>query len=388
MKKLFLLTLAAAVLSFAGCQKNEFEDPNNANEGGSTFELIAEIVHTKTTLDGLAVEWEDGDIIYMVTKDEEWGAAYSSENNNLTTIAEFVYADGKFTTESTISSGEHTFNAMYTRGDQKTWHRGAGSSHSLLGTQTQDCTNPTAHIKENDALVGTFTATIPMAEPASVTMSHLYTMMQVDVKNNTGNALEITKFEMTAADADLAGVFNVTAFDTPAISTKSGASSTITVNVTGGNVAAGEFLPVYFVMAPLSNYSGDVTFKVTDASGNTYTKTVTLASITFAAGEYNTTPYTISTADEVEPEPAIVTWDLTAAEHASASETKVSWTSDYVNMTLSKNTSQTKANNYLGGTNAHTRVKCYYQDRDCFYYIHICRILGRCNMVRWCYSIF
>ena len=206
MKKLFLLTLAAAVLSFAGCQKNEFEDPNNANEDGSTFELVAEIAQTKTTLDGLTVEWEEGDIIYMVTKDEEWGAAYSSENNNLTTIAEFVYADGKFTTESTISSDEHTFNAMYTRGDQKTWHRGAGSSHSLLATQTQDCTNPTAHIKENDALVGTFTATIPMAEPASVTMSHLYTMMQVDVKNDTGAEINITKFEMKVPGADIAGV--------------------------------------------------------------------------------------------------------------------------------------------------------------------------------------
>ena len=302
MKKLFLLTLAAAVLSFAGCQKNEFEDPNNANEGGSTFELVAEIAQTKTTLDGLTVEWEEGDIIYMVTSDGTWGAPYA-DDKDAETIAEFVYADGKFSTGSEIAAGEYTFKAMYAAASQKSYHRGASSTHKLVATQAQDCANPTAHIKDNDALVGTFAATAPMAEPAKVAMNHLYTMMQVDVKNNTGNALEITKFEMTAADADLAGIFNVTAFDTPAISTKSGASSTITVNVTGGNVAAGDFLPVYFVMAPLSNYSGDVTFKVTDASENTYSKTVTLSGITFAAGEYNTTPYTISTADEVEPEP-------------------------------------------------------------------------------------
>ena len=302
MKKLFLLTLAAAVLSFAGCQKNEFEDPNNANEDGSTFELVAEIAQTKTTLDGLTVEWEEGDIIYMVTSDGTWGAPYA-DDKDAETIAEFTYADGKFTSDATITDGDYTFKGMYARADQKSFHRGASTSHKLRDTQAQDCANPTAHIKDNDALVGTFAATAPMAEPAKVAMNHLYTMMQVDVKNNTGNALEITKFEMTAADADLAGIFNVTAFDTPAISTKSGASSTITVNVTGGNVAAGDFLPVYFVMAPLSNYSGDVTFKVTDASENTYSKTVTLSGITFAAGEYNTTPYTISTADEVEPEP-------------------------------------------------------------------------------------
>lgn len=212
MKKLFLLMgMAAAMFSFAGCQKNEIDDPNIKAEG-STFELIAEIDQdeTKTTLTGRKVEWEEGDVIYVVTEDEEWGAAYEDEDNtNLNTIAEFVYGDGKFTTEASISADNHVFNAMYTRADQKTWHRGAGSSHSLSATQFQDCTNPTAHIKENDALVGTFTATIPMTEAAQVTMSHIYTMMQVDVTNNTGAEIEVTKFEMTAAGADIAGVFNV-----------------------------------------------------------------------------------------------------------------------------------------------------------------------------------
>ena len=350
--------LAAAAFSFTGCQKNEMKDADNDFKGTSTFELVADIAQTKTTLDpDYAVDWEEGDVIYMVTKDEEWGAAYSSDNNNITTIAEFVYADGKFVTESTISGGEHTFYAMYSRADQKTWHRGAGSSHSLLSTQSQDCSAPTAHIKLNDALVGTFTATTPMTEPAKVDMHHLYTLMQVNVKNSTGAEIEVIKFEMTAAGADLAGVFNVESFETPSISTKSGASSTITVNVANGTVKAGESLPVYFVMAPLADYSGDVTFKVTDASGNTYTKTVTLKNnMTFAAGMYNTTPYTISSADVVEPEPANVTWDLTQASHSSATEDKVTWTSDYVNLSLEKGESSSAANNYLGGTNGHTRV--------------------------------
>lgn len=359
MKKLLaLMGLAAATFSFTGCQKNEMKDADNALKGTSTFELVADIAQTKTTLapDTYAVDWEEGDVIYMVTKDEEWGAAYSSDNNNITTIAEFVYADGKFVTESTISGGEHTFYAMYSRADQKTWHRGAGSSHSLLSTQSQDCSAPTAHIKLNDALVGTFTATTPMTEPAKVDMHHLYTLMQVNVKNGTGADIVVTKFEMTAADADLAGVFNVESFETPSISTKSGASSTITVNVANGAVKAGELLPVYFIMAPLSNYSGDVTFKVTDASGNTYTKTVTLSNMTFEAGKYNTTPYTISSADVVEPEPANVTWDLTQASYSSANTDKVTWTSDYVNLSLEKGESSSAANNYLGGTNDHTRV--------------------------------
>lgn len=294
--------MAAAMIPFAGCQKNEIDGGNYIVSEGSTFELVADIAQTKTTLDGLSVEWEEGDVVYLVTSCGTWGKPYAEDNSGAS-IADFVYADGKFTTESTIADSDdpYTFKAMYAAASQRSYHRGASSTHKLSATQNQDCSKPTAHIKENDALVGTFTATTPMTEAAKVTMSHLYTMMQVNVKNSTGAAIEVKKFEMTAADADLAAVFNVTAFDTPAITTKSGASSTITVNVTGGNLADGGSLPVYFVMAPLAAYSGDVTFKVTDTKGNTYTKTAKMNSISFNAGEYNTTSYTISVADVVEP---------------------------------------------------------------------------------------
>lgn len=305
MKKVFLFALATAVMSFAGCQEKEQEAPVNPNEGGSTFEFVADIAQTKTTLDvanGYKVDWEESDVVYMVTDDGTWGKPYN-DDKTAATIAEFKYADGKFTSEATIADGEYTFKGMYASASQKSYHRGASSTHKLEATQTQDCANPTAHIKANDALVGTFTATVPMTEMAKMNMSHLYTLMQVNIKNATGAAVEIAKFEMTAAGANLAGVFNVTAFDTPAITKKQNESSTITVNLTGGSVENNASLPVYFVMAPLSNYAGDVTFKVTDSEGKTYTKTVTMNGISFEAGKYNTTPYTIKEADVVEPEP-------------------------------------------------------------------------------------
>lgn len=355
MKKLLaLMGLAVAAFSFTGCQKNEMKDADNDFKGTSTFELVADIAQTKTTLDPdtYAVDWEEDDVIYMVTSDGTWGAPYA-DDKDAKTIAEFKYADGKFATTSTIGNGTYIFKAMYAREDQKSYHRGTSTTHKLEAVQVQDCSDPTAHIKANDALVGTFEAEVPMAEPANITMAHLYTLMQVNVKNGTEADIVVTKFEMTAAGADLAGVFNVESFETPSISTKSGASSTITVNVANGAVKAGELLPVYFIMAPLSNYSGDVTFKVTDASGNTYTKTVALSNETFAAGKYNTTPYTIKDADVIAPN---VTWDLTQASHSSAAEDKVTWTSDYVNLSLEQGESTSPANNYLGGTNDHTRV--------------------------------
>ena len=304
------------MVSFAGCQKNEMNSVDDIKGKASSFELVADIAQTKTTLDGMTVEWEEGDIIYMVTSDETWGKPYADDNAG-TTIADFVYADGKFTTEATIADSDepYTFKALYTAESQRSYHRGASSTHKLQDTQTQDCSKPTAHIKDNDALVGTFEATTPMSQPAKVTMAHLYTMMEVMVKNNTEAAMEITKFEMTAAGADLAAVFNITSFgETPTITTKSGQSSTITVNVTGGSVEKGASLPVYFVMAPIADYSGDITFKVTDSDANTYTKTVKMNGISFEAGKYNTTPYTVTAADEVITEDYSGEWLITGEE--------------------------------------------------------------------------
>ena len=352
MKKVFLFALATAVMSFAGCQEKEQEAPVNPNEGGSTFEFVADIAQTKTTLDvanGYKVDWEEGDLVYMVTSDGAWGKPYS-EDKDAVTIAEFKYADGKFTSEATIADGEYIFKGMYAAVSQKSYHRGASSTHKLEATQAQNCANPTAHIKANDALVGTFTATVPMAEMAKMNMSHLYTLMQVNVKNATGAAIEVTKFEMTAEGADLAAIFNVTAFDTPAITTKQNESSTITVNVTGGSVQNNASLPVYFVMAPLANYAGDVTFKVTDSEGKTYTKTVTMNGISFEAGKYNTTPYTIKKADVVEPEPegvktATISFASTA-QRTSYSTSEQIWENEGVVFTNSKGSSTSNVGNY------------------------------------------
>lgn len=304
----------ASVALFAGCQKNEIKEVS-VEENASTFELVADIAQTKTTLDGRVVEWEEGDIIYMVTSDGTWGVPYAVDKLT-TSIAEFTYAGGKFSTPATIADGSYTFNAIYSNGDQMSYHRSDKTTNQLSATQNQNCANPTAHIKKYDALVGTIEASVPMNEPAKLTMSHLYTMMQVNIVNNTDAEITVSKFEMTVADADLAGVFTVTSFATPAITAKEDEADTetITVNVTGGTVAKDATLPVYFVMAPLSDYSGNVTFKVTDSEEKTYTKTIGLSNITFEAGKYNTTPYAISEADEVDEVDYSGSWLITGTD--------------------------------------------------------------------------
>ena len=293
MKRIFTTLVSLATLvGFVSCQKTE--QTLSQNTEGSRFTLSADIQQTKTTINGLEVNWEEGDILYLVTTDETWGKPYS-EDNTASSIAEYTYSAGTFASEATIADGTYTFYALYGSASQKSYHRGASTTYKLESTQSQDCSNPTGHLKLNDALAGTFNATVPMAEPASVSMSHIFAIMRVDVKNATGADVELKSFEMSAVGATLAGVFSVNFANSPIdITEKSNQSSSIKVNLTNGAVASGESLPVYFVMAPLANYSGDVTFTVTDVNEVKYTKTVALSNISFEAGSLNSTPYTIS----------------------------------------------------------------------------------------------
>ena len=306
MKKLFIL-LSATLLSFAlaSCQK-EMETPEvsiaepNIENSVIPFELNASIAETRTTLNTstYAVSWEDSDVLYAVTTDAAWGDGTSSSDASGDNIATFTYSNGKFTTDKVIAAGAHTFNFIYEGSSQKKYHRATGTTHQLSATQDVDAENPAQNLKANDALVGQITKTIP-ASLTDITMSHIYTLMKVTLKNKLGAAVTATKFEIQIEDEDIAGIFDV-AFDTPGVSLKSGGKDKITVNITNGAIAADGSIDVYFVMAPVTDFTGNVTFTVTDSNSNTYTKTNAVSDLTFAAGTYNTASYTLKTADPIE----------------------------------------------------------------------------------------
>ena len=308
MKKYSILLSAAFVIfALASCQKTvegdiQEEKPFITQEGSIPFELVANIPDasskTKTTLNPStwAVNWEDGDIIYAVTADEEWGQPYSSDKSGAT-IAEFTYSSvsGSFTTEKTISDGDHTFNFLYTNGTQKSYHRGASTTFQLAGTQDCDASDPTANLKNYDVMAAQVAATTPTTF-VDVNMSHLFTLMKVTIKNSTGASVTATKFEMTVASGTyLNAVETVTFGATPSVVRKSGGSNSIFVNIANGTIANGTTKDIYFVIAPLTSYTGDITFTVTDSNDNVYSRTNTISSaLTLAAGTYNTATHTLS----------------------------------------------------------------------------------------------
>ena len=303
MKKYFII-LSAAVVSFAlvSCQKEVDNHEESTIENGVEelgvipFDLNANIAETKTTLNTstYAVTWQDSDVLYAVTTDAEWGAGDKDTDASGDNIATFTYDGGIFTTDKVISEGSHTFNFIYEGSGQKKYHRAAGSTHQLYATQSVDAANPAQNLKANDALVGQITKTIP-ATLADITLSHIYTLMKVTIKNKLGADVTATKFEIQIDGEDIAGVFNV-AFNTPGISLKSGGTDKITVNITNGSISNNGSIDIYFVMAPVTDFTGDVTFTVTDSESKTYSKTNSVSDLTFAAGTYNTANFSLKPA--------------------------------------------------------------------------------------------
>jgi len=137
--------------------------------------------------------------------------------------------------------------------------------------------------------------------------------------------------------------------DKTELSLQAGATETLTATVTGSTES------VIWSSSATGVASVDDTGKVTAVAAGE-------ATITAAIGDVKATCAVTVTAATTPEEPGIggealsYTWDLSTNSYSAASTDQVTWSSTDVNMVLTKESSSTNANNYLGGTNTHTRV--------------------------------
>lgn len=295
-----LLSAVVAIAALVSCNKEIAEPVKIESEGNVPFVLKADIPQTKLAVaEDLSLNWENGDIIYAVTEDGEWGVEYNNDNAG-ETIADFVFDGTDFTTEKTISDGEHTFNFLYGSAGQRSYHRSASTTYKIPNTQVQDCSAPAAHIKEYYPLAGKASVTTP-ATDITAHMAQLATIVMVSLKNKSEKSINIEKFTLAMSGAKISGVFTVD-FSTLAFAVNEDNTygDAVTLDLTNCTVAAGAVLPVFVVLAPVADFSGDVTFIAVDSEGLVYEKTNAVSALTFEAGTYNTANFSLK--DGVKPD--------------------------------------------------------------------------------------
>lgn len=353
MKRQFITwgMMLAAAFTLTNCAK-EIEDPNQQPEKqGYPFEIVASTVDTKTVNDGMATKWEAEDqinLFHAVCDGEDY------KNNGAFEVKETE--SGSFTgelCEALNPEEEYDWYAFYPYKSQIASPKNeAGWAYigNRNGITQAGGYGKTAHLASSNCPLYGVAKAVPAADTPSIEMQHLSSVVAINVTNMTDESLTVTSATFTANEP-IVGSFYIDFSGVPTYipSEEQYVSNAATVNVTGGTALGnGESGVLYLVVKPFTAAKDSKLY----LSVNGYEKELTMPQdVTFTAGKIKTLNFKY----DKTPTPH-VTWDLTQDSYSSAAADKVTWTSDYVNLSLEQGESTSPANNYLGGANAHTRV--------------------------------
>ena len=348
--------MLAATFTLTNCAQ-EIDNPNDVPSAGTPFEIVATSAETKTVNDGLNTKWVADDQINIFHAVAETNAYVA---DGAFTVAEDDVATGRFTgTLSAALESDKVYDwyALYPYSEHVTTPGEHDEGYTYIGHSkglNQSGYDSMASLKGSVCPLYGIATAVPEGTKPSMTMNHISSIVAINVTNATEEALTVSTASLTAEE-DIVGSYFIDITKSPVVCTPSGANyvnNTATVNVSGGTeLAQGESAILYLAIKPFTAATGEKLV----ISVNGYSKELTMTKdVTFTAGKIKTLNFSY---DKVaEPEGTNVTWDLTKADHDSAEASEVVWKSDFVTMTLIQNSSSTAANNYLGGTNAHTRV--------------------------------
>lgn len=343
--------MLVAAFTLTNCAK-EIENPNQQPEQqGYPFEIVASTVDTKTVNDGMATKWVAEDkinLFHAVCDDTDY------KNNGAFTVKDVE--SGNFAgnlCEELDPQEEYDWYAFYPYKSQIASPKNeAGWAYigNRNGITQAGGYGKTAHLASSNCPLYGVAKAVPAADTPSIEMWHLSSVVAINVINMTDEPLTVTSATLTANEP-IVGSFYIDFSSTPTYtaSEEQYVSNAATVNVTGGAALGnGESGVLYLVVKPFTAAKDSKLY----LSVNGYEKELTMPQdVTFTAGKIKTLNFKYDKA----PTPH-VTWDLTQDSYSSAAADKVTWTSDYVNLSLEQGESSSSANNYLGGANAHTRV--------------------------------
>ncbi|MEE0340337.1 MAG: hypothetical protein UD286_03315 [Bacteroidales bacterium] len=294
MKKLslFLGMALAASLSLTNCTE-KIEGPiAPATPAGIPFEISADI-STKTTNDGLATQWAEGDAINLFHA--EAGKTDYVSDNDFTLDATRV---GVFTgnlSSALAPSTSYDWYAIYPYNQalETPANNATTAKYFYVGGRSdtpavQNGNNSTSHLVERYAPLWGKAANVPSNEQPSMMMQHLASVVKVKVTNTTEKPLTVNSVAFTSTEP-IVGQFYIDVTGTAVEYTTGDGlfnSSTASLTVKGATPLAKGESAVYYIPIKPHTVAAGKTLKI---SVNGYEKPLTLPTdVTFTAGSIKT----------------------------------------------------------------------------------------------------
>lgn len=295
MKKLslFIGMALAASLSLTNCTE-KIEGPiAPATPAGIPFEISADI-STKTTNNGLATQWAEGDAINLFHA-EAGTAGYVSDNDFILDANRDGVFTGNLAGGGLNASRSYDWYAIYPYNKNVTTPAATNKGYIFLG---QTATQGFRTIQEGNDLKSHLCGTaLPLYGVAkgvasdvkpSVAMKNLASVVAVKVKNTTTEPLVVKSVSFTSTE-DIVGGYFVNFTGENVVYTGSGndfVSSTASLTVNNGEAIAANAEATFYIPIKPHTAALGKTLKI---SVNGYEKPLTLPKdVTFTAGSIKT----------------------------------------------------------------------------------------------------
>lgn len=348
-KQIFALGLMlAATFTLTNCAK-EMDSITPENEGVA-FEIVASTPQVKTVNDGMKTTWKANDAINLFHAVTD-GTSYVNDNSFKITADNL--AAGKFTgnlTGSLDPQKEYDWYAFYPYSSYIKTPAAQTNGYTYIGgrsdaSQSQSGADNMSHIAgSNYPLFGKAEA-VPAGSTPNLVMSHASALIEVNVKNSTEAALDVTGISFTAPESIVGTFYPNFAGEDIAYTDATYVSDVANLTVSDASIEAGATASFYLAVKPFVANTGE---KLTISVNGCQKELTMTADVKFSAGKIKTLNFVYDAKESVEE--GIVTaslvFDSNKANRVSYSTSEQVWSQNDIKFTNSKSSSTTNVADY------------------------------------------
>lgn len=304
-----IFTLAlTSVLAIAGCTE-QLGDNSSAINGGVPFSFSASHSDSKTSIEGLQTVWDEDDNVNLFHA-EAGSTSYVNDNAFVITSQNLSANTFTGTLTKALDPGKaYDWYVLYPYSTYNKTPAGTNKdncSYITVGgiSQTQNGNNSLAHLSGKSCPLFGVAKSVPASDRLSLTMRHLTSIVEVNVTNNSGSALQVNSVAFTAP-AFVAGTYYIDCSDpenivyAPTSDTFVSTSATLTVK-NGDEIADGDIAKFYIAIKPFTASAGSELKVSVNGAEQIYP---IKGDVTFNPGKIKTVKYSIDLPASDEPYP-------------------------------------------------------------------------------------